>query len=288
MIRTVLPHAGRLLTAFSVAGTVLWAVRHRPRPRAWHRHDDAQRLLGDERLAMVAHELRTPLGAVRHAARALEMLGDSQPHVGAACAIIRRQVERAVRLVDDLLAASGARTGWLGLQLEPVELVSVVSETVEALRGLVEERGHQLVLHLPRAPVLIRGDADRLGQVVTNLVWNAAKFTPAGGHLTVTLVREGDEAVIRVRDNGIGIAPKMQDRIFRLFTRAAPDGDSGRGIGLSVVELITARHGGRVTVTSDGPGCGSEFVVRLPSAIGDPSLGTLATPPAAACEPCSP
>jgi signal transduction histidine kinase len=101
---------------------------------------------------------------------------------------------------------------------------------------------------------------------VTNLVWNAAKFTPAGGHVRVMLAQEGDEAEIRVRDNGIGIAPAMRDRIFRLFARAAPPGDTGRGIGLTVVELIIARHGGRITVHSDGPGCGSEFVVRLPGA----------------------
>jgi signal transduction histidine kinase len=113
---------------------------------------------------------------------------------------------------------------------------------------------------------MVRGDSSRLAQVLTNLVWNAAKFTPAGGHVCITLAREGREAVIRVEDDGIGIAPALQDRIFRLFARAAPAGDSGRGIGLSLVELIVVRHGGRVSVHSDGPGCGSEFVVRLPAA----------------------
>ena len=219
---------------------------------------------------MVAHELRTPVGAIRHAAVALEAAADTRPQVRAACAIIRRQTERVGRLVDDLLVPSGARVEALGLGREPLDLGAVVSETVEAVRGLVEERGHKLLLALPSAPLVVHGDADRLGQVVSNLVWNAAKFTPAGGRVGVTLAREGEEAVVRVRDNGIGIAPAMQQRIFRLFTRAAPPGDSGRGIGLSLVELIVARHGGRVSVHSDGPGRGSEFVVRLPMAAGAP------------------
>jgi signal transduction histidine kinase len=251
-------------------GTLVWTVRRWPRaggPSPARRHrGDAQRLLGDERLAMVAHELRTPLGAIRHAALALEAAGDARPQVRAACAIIRRQSERVGRLVEDLLVPSGPSAGTLGLGLDPLDLAAVLTETVEALRGVVEERGHRLCVTVPPGPLVVRGDADRLAQVVTNLLWNAAKFTPAGGHVGVTLAREGDEAVIRVRDSGIGIAPAMQDRIFRLFTRVAPAADIGRGIGLSIVELIVARHGGRVTVHSDGPGRGSEFVVRLPGA----------------------
>jgi signal transduction histidine kinase len=264
------PRARRLAAAFGVVGILAGAVRYGLRPRGSrterHRRGDAQRLLGDERLAMVAHELRTPLGAIRHAAVTLEAAGDPRPHVRAACAIIRRQIDQAGRLVDDLLVPSGSRAGRLGLGLEPLDLAALLTETVEALRGPVEERGHQLTLARPTGPLVIRGDADRLAQVVTNLVWNAAKFTPAGGHVRVMLAQEGDEAEIRVRDNGIGIAPAMRDRIFRLFARAAPPGDTGRGIGLTVVELIIARHGGRITVHSDGPGCGSEFVVRLPGA----------------------
>jgi signal transduction histidine kinase len=264
--------AGRLLAAFGVLVGLAWAVRHGSRPLGWsaerHRRRDAQRLLGHERLAMVAHELRTPLGAIRHAAVALETVGGGHPQVQAACAIIRRQIEQAARLVDDLLVPNGSRVARLGLGLEPLDLAEVLSETVQALRGPVEERGHELTLALPAGPLVVRGDADRLAQVMTNLVWNAAKFTPAGGHVRVSLAREGDEAVVRVRDDGIGIAPAMRDRIFWLFTRAAAAGDTGRGIGLTVVELIIARHGGRITVHSDGPGRGSEFVVRLPGLAG--------------------
>jgi signal transduction histidine kinase len=194
--------------------------------------------------------------------------------VRAASALILRQIERLGRLVDDLLVPAGRRGEALEPRLEPVDLVTVLTETVEALRGLVEERGHQLVLALPAGPVVLRGDRDGLAQIVTNLVWNATKFTPAGGRISVTLGREGDDAVVRVRDNGIGIAPAMRDRIFRLFTRAAPPGDSGRGIGLTVVELLTLRHGGRVSVHSAGPGCGSEFEVRLPQLAGDTGGGT--------------
>jgi signal transduction histidine kinase len=213
---------------------------------------------------MVAHELRTPLGAIRYAVVLLEATGDAR-QVRAACEVIRRQVDQAGRLVDDLLVPCSSPETRLGVRLEPLDLVVVLRDTVEALRGPVEERGHQLTLVLPSAPLVTRGDADRLAQVVTNLVWNAAKFTPAGGHVMVTVAPEGDEAVIRVRDNGIGIAPAMRGRIFRLFARAAPPGDSGRGIGLTVVELILARHGGHITAHSGGPGCGSEFVVRLPA-----------------------
>jgi signal transduction histidine kinase len=267
--RIVRPRAGRLLTAFGVLAGVGWAVRQWGRPRRGverHRRSDRQRLLGNERLAMVAHELRTPLSAIRHAAVALEGAGDARPEVRAACSIIRRQIEQAGRLVEDLLVRAGPEETRLGLGQEPLDLAVVLVEAVEALRGPVEERGHELSLTLPAGSLLIQGDADRLAQVVTNLVWNAAKFTPAGGHVGVTLTREAEEAVIRVRDDGIGIAPAMRDRIFRLFTRAAPPGDTGRGIGLTVVELIVARHGGRITVHSEGPGCGSEFIVRLPGA----------------------
>jgi signal transduction histidine kinase len=260
-----------VLSAFGVLAGVAWAVRRWSGPRRAtgverHRRSDARRLLGDERLAMVAHELRTPLGAIRHAAVALEAAGDASPEVRAACGIIRRQIEQAGRLVDDLLVPAGPQAAGLGLGLAPLDLAILLADTVQAMRGPVAERGHELTLTLPSGPLVVRGDADRLAQVVTNLVWNAAKFTPAGGHVEVALIREGGEAVIRVRDDGIGIAPAMRDRIFRLFTRAAPPGDAGRGIGLTVVELIVARHGGRITVHSEGPGCGSEFIVRLPGA----------------------
>jgi signal transduction histidine kinase len=184
----------------------------------------------------------------------------------AACAIIRRQAEQVTRLLDDLLPPPGMRTGVLAVRLAPVDLAVVVAEAVEGLRGMVEERGHRLTLASTSAPLIVHGDASRLAQVATNLVWNAAKFTPAGGHVRVALAREGNEIVLRIADDGIGIVPALQGRIFRLFARAAAAGDDGRGIGLSLVELILVRHGGHVSVHSDGPGCGSEFVVRLPAA----------------------
>lgn len=272
------PRARRLLIAAGALGIVVGAVRCWPRLRGSsaerRRRGDAERLLGNERLAMVAHELRTPLGAIRHAAATLDAAGDSGPHVRAASAIILRQIERLGRLVDDLLVPASGGGGGPEPRFAPVDLVTVLTETVEALRGLVEERGLQLVLGSPAGPLVLRGDRDGLAQIVTNLVWNAAKFTPAGGRISVTLAREGDEAVVRVRDNGIGIAPAMRGRIFRLFTRAAAPGDHGRGIGLTIVELITLRHGGRVSVHSDGPGCGSEFEVRLPRAAGGTGGGT--------------
>ena len=148
---------GRVLSTFGALGLLVWAVRRAPWRRAARaerdRRGDADRLLGHERLAMVAHELRTPVGAIRHAAVALEAAADTRPQVRAACAIIRRQTERVGRLVDDLLVPSGARVEALGLGREPLDLGAVVSETVEAVRGLVEERGHKLLLALPSAPL---------------------------------------------------------------------------------------------------------------------------------------
>jgi signal transduction histidine kinase len=213
---------------------------------------------------MVAHELRTPFGAIRHAAAWLEAPGEMRPEAKAACAIIRRQAEQVGRLLDDLLIPAGPDT--LTLLRLPIDLGIVVTEAVEGLRGIVEERGHRLTLLGTPAGAVVVGDARRLAQVVTNLVWNAAKFTPAGGHVQVSVCREQDHVVLRVRDDGIGIAPAMTDRIFRLFSHAGPPGDHGPGIGLTLVRLIVARHGGEVSVHSDGPGRGSEFVVRLPAA----------------------
>jgi signal transduction histidine kinase len=140
---------------------------------------------------------------------------------------------------------------------------------------------------LPAGRLAVRGDADRLAQVLTNLVWNAAKFTPAGGHIGITLAHEGEEAVLRVRDDGIGIAPAMRDRIFRLFTRAAPAADTGHGIGLTVAELIVARHGGRIAVHSDGPGRGSEFVVQLPALAAPPAATEETKPPGPMSSTCA-
>jgi signal transduction histidine kinase len=147
-----------------------------------------------------------------------------------------------------------------------VDLAAVVSEVAESLRGLVEERGHQLTLARPAGALLVRGDRQRLTQVVTNLVWNSAKFTPAGGHVDLLLTRDDDHVMLRVRDDGIGIAPEKTDRIFRLFEHAGAPDDHGLGIGLSLVQLIVALHGGEITVHSEGSGCGSEFTVRLPAA----------------------
>ena len=263
-----LPNAGRTLGAIGALGVLAWTIRRSRRVRddsnGRRRRAEVGRLLGSDRLAMVAHELRTPFGAIRHAATWLEANGDMRAEAKAACAIIRRQAEQVGRLLDDLLAPAGPET--LTLAHLPVDLGIVVTEAVEGLRGIVEERGHHLTLPGTPARVVVLGDASRLAQVVTNLVWNAAKFTPAGGHVQVSVGREEDHVVLRVQDDGIGIAPALTDRIFQLFAHAGPPGDHGPGIGLTLVRLIVARHGGDVSVHSDGPGRGSEFVVRLPAA----------------------
>jgi signal transduction histidine kinase len=261
MLGTHVPNA-RVLGAVGALATLAWVIRRARSERAqWRRGAEARRLLGSDRLAMVAHELRTPLGAIGHAATLVETAGDS-PRLRAACSIIRRQAEQVRHLLDDLFVPAGSK--GLALDHAPLDLGAVVTESVEGLRGLVEERGHRLTLTRPGEPLLVRGDGRRLAQVVTNLVWNAAKYTPAGGHVEVTVAPEDAHVVLRVRDDGIGIAPALTERIFRLFEQAGPPRADGQGIGLSLARLIVARHGGEISAHSEGPGRGSEFVVRLP------------------------
>jgi signal transduction histidine kinase len=262
MLGAHVPNA-RVLGAVGALATLAWVIRRARSERAeWRRGAEARRLLGSDRLAMVAHELRTPLGAIGHAATLVETAGDSHPRLRAACSIIRRQAEQVRHLLDDLFVPAGSN--GLALDHAPLDLVAVVTESVEGLRGLVEERGHRLTLTRPGGPLLVRGDGRRLAQVVTNLVWNAAKYTPAGGHVEVTVALEDDHAVLRVRDDGIGISPALTERIFRLFEQAGPPRADGQGIGLSLARLIVVRHGGEISAHSEGPGQGSEFIVRLP------------------------
>jgi signal transduction histidine kinase len=220
----------------------------------------------DEFLAMLAHELRNPLGAIASAAYLLDQLGPAPP-MERPVAIIRRQIQHLVRLVDDLLDVSRITRGKVMLQRQPVDLAEVVRRALETTQPVLEERQHQLRLSLPATELPLDADSTRLEQVLGNLVRNAAKFTPPGGQIEVAAWSEGSAAMLAVRDDGAGIAPELLPRVFDLFTQGEQTLDragGGLGIGLTLVRQLVEMHGGRVEAHSDGPGRGSEFLVRLP------------------------
>jgi CheY-like chemotaxis protein len=183
--------------------------------------------------------------------------------------VMERQVQHLVRLVDDLLDVSRVMRGKIVLRKEPVELAGIVARAVETAQPAIDAQGHQLTIELPPVPLPLEADPVRLAQVVGNLLTNAAKYTERGGRIWLTARREGDQAVLRVKDTGIGIAPEMLPRIFDLFVQvdhAATRSQGGLGIGLTLVRSLVAMHHGTVQAHSAGLGEGSEFVVRLPLA----------------------
>jgi len=222
--------------------------------------------LKDEFLAVLSHELRNPLGAIRNG---LFLLGDprieDRRHIHE---MMERQLRQLLRLIEDLLDVSRITSGKVVLSSEPVELETMVHDAVDMSRASIDSMGHRLEIHLPRRPVVIRGDRVRLAQVLSNILNNAAKFTPRGGRIALDAAIDHGSIVIRVRDNGIGIAPEMVERIFEMFTqadRSASRQHGGLGIGLSLVRGLVEAHGGSVHAFSEGPGSGSEIVVRLPA-----------------------
>jgi PAS domain S-box-containing protein len=222
----------------------------------------------DEFLAMLAHELRNPLAPIRNALHVVQMRGQERRQaVRQAWEMIERQVENLVRLVDDLLDVSRIGRGKISLQKEPVDVATLVARAVEGSRPLIEARRHDLKVALPDEPMRVEADPTRMAQVLWNLLNNAAKYTPEGGRIWLTAAKEGGEAVIRVRDTGMGIPPELLPKMFDLFTQAERTLDraeGGLGIGLTLVRRLTEMHNGVVEAFSAGPGEGSEFVVRLP------------------------
>jgi PAS domain S-box-containing protein len=228
----------------------------------------------DEFLAMLSHELRNPLAPLANAAHVLETAGRDEVACRRAAGVIGRQVQHLARLVDDLLDVARVTRGKVELRKEPVELAAVLRRAVETSRPLLDARRHELALSLPAAPVPLEADPTRLAQVVSNLLNNAAKYTPEGGHIWLAGEGAGGQAVVRVRDDGGGIPPEFLPRAFDLFAqgdRSPARAEGGLGIGLSLVRSLVELHGGTVEAASDGPGRGSEFVVRLPLAAGRPA-----------------
>jgi signal transduction histidine kinase len=231
----------------------------------------------NEFLAMLAHELRNPLAPIRNAAQILQRLSGDNPAVVAASAILERQVKHMVRLVDDLLDVSRITRGRIELRKGCVDLGVALHDAVEAARSLFTDLDQTLIVKGPSRPLQLDADPSRLAQIIGNLLSNANKFTPAGGHVWVSATREGEEAVIRVKDDGIGLAHDELTRIFELFAQVDTSlerSQSGLGIGLTLVRNLVELHDGTVEAQSEGLGKGSDFTVRLP-AMGD-AVGALA------------
>ena len=236
----------------------------------------------DEFLATLAHELRNPLAPIRNALNVLQLKGGSED-VQSASEMMERQVELMVRLVDDLLDASRISRGKIALRRERTELAQVVNHAVEATRLLAQEMEHDLSITLPSRPLYLNADPDRMMQVVANLLSNACKYTGRGGRIRLTVEQEGKQAVLRVQDNGVGIAPDQLGRIFDMFMQVDTSLErsvSGLGIGLNLVKSLVELHGGSVEARSDGPGQGSEFILRLPLLLEPPKALPLGRPAA--------
>ncbi len=221
----------------------------------------------DEFLAMLGHELRNPLAPIRNGMQILRLKGGADPGVAEITEMVERQIRQLTRLVDDLLDVSRVGHGKLNLQMKPVDLNAVVALAIESSRPMIDARKHELTISLPGAAVEVEGDQGRLAQVVTNLLNNSAKYTEDGGRIELTVEAAGDQALVRVRDTGIGIDAAMLPRIFELFAQvrsATSRSAEGLGIGLALVRNIIELHGGSVQAASAGLGHGTEIVVRLP------------------------
>jgi PAS domain S-box-containing protein len=223
----------------------------------------------NEFLAMLAHELRNPLAPMVAAVEVLRLRTPDDPALERQRQVIERQARHLARLVDDLLDVSRVTQGKIALQKELVELTSLVEQAIQICRALVDERGHELTVTLPPEPLWLEADPTRVVQILCNLVNNAARYTESPGRIELGVARAGDEAVIRVRDDGRGIPPELLPRIFDLFVqgeRSLARSEGGLGIGLTLVQSLVEQHGGTVTVQSAGSGEGSEFIVRFPIA----------------------
>jgi signal transduction histidine kinase/CheY-like chemotaxis protein len=264
--RTALAHANPFCDESGrVVGAVNILVDITERKRAEDAVRESDRRKG-EFLAMLSHELRNPLAPLRSGLHILRLTRhdaeDDHP-----LAMMERQLAQVVHLIDDLLDLSRIARGKIELRRGRIDLAVAVNDAVETSRPLVQERGHDLAVHLPPRPVYVDGDRTRLAQVFANLLTNAAKYTQPGGRIGLTVEPQGSDVVVSVRDNGVGIPPDKLEAIFEMFTQVDREGErsqGGLGIGLNLVQGLVEMHGGWVEAHSDGPGRGSEFVVRLP------------------------
>ena len=271
--------AGRPLGMFGVVHDVTERIRLEQELR-----DRAEQLAEADRkkddfIALLAHELRNPLAPVRHGLQVMRLAAGDENVVAQARAMMERQLGHMVRLIDDLLDLSRLNRNKLHLQRSRVLLADVVSNAVEAARPAIEAAGHALTVSLPTEPVFLDADLTRLAQVFSNLLTNSAKYTEAGGRISLGAERRGSEVVVSVRDTGIGIPADALPRIFEIFSQVDQSIErsaGGLGIGLALVKGLAEMHGGSVAAESAGPGEGSTFIVRLPA------LGAAPEPAAAA------
>jgi PAS domain S-box-containing protein len=235
-------------------------------------------------LATLAHELRNPLAPVWNGLALIKVQTDDPTRVHQMAGMIERQVAQLARLVDDLLDVSRITTGKIELKKQRTDLLNVVRGAVETSRPHIEAARHRLSMRLPDEPAELVADPVRLGQVFSNLLNNAAKYTPHGGQIEIEVEIEPQRAVVRVRDNGAGIAPEMLDKVFTLFmqvTHPVQRSQGGLGIGLSLVQALVRMHGGSVEARSAGLGQGSEFIVELPREAAGQAFAAAPAPAAA-------
>lgn len=232
----------------------------------------------DEFLATLGHELRNPLAPILNSLEIMKLAGafdDSRSQQ--ACAVMERQIHHLNRLVDDLLEVSRITRGIIEVKKEPLDLAAILKAAIETSRPVLDNMRHELKVELADDAMCVGGDPVRLTQVFANLLNNAAKYTNHGGRITISSHTEGKQAIISVKDNGIGIAPAVLPQVFDMFMqvdRSTRRSQGGLGIGLTLVRSLVAMHGGSVEARSDGPGLGSEFIVRLPMMVA-PSLTQL-------------
>ncbi len=227
----------------------------------------------DEFLATLAHELRNPLAPIRMGLTVLRHTEHDTEARQEICETMERQTEQLITLVDDLLDVSRITRGKLELRKRHVELSEVVRSAVEASRPFIQEADHNLTIDLSDAPIVVDADPHRLAQVISNLLTNAARYTPPRGRIRLRARQEAGQAVVSVIDNGIGIPRQMQQAVFEMFTQIRPPAersDSGLGIGLMLVKSLMAMHGGSVEVESQGTGQGCEFRIKLPAVVEPP------------------
>ena len=272
---------GRQITSFD--GTVQDITEHKQAQERLHTErmnaaNERERLLAelqdqdrrkDEFLAMLSHELRNPLAPISNAVQLLRLQGAETHQQKQARAVIERQVGQLRRLVDDLLEVSRINTGRIQLRPERISVAGLVDRAIETTRPLIESHRHTVAVTMPAEPIMLNADASRLEQVLVNLLTNSAKYSGDGSSIELIAAQEGQEAVLRVRDTGNGIAPELLPRVFDLFTQAERSlarSEGGLGIGLALVKRLVELHGGRVEAASI-LGRGSEFVVRLPCVV---------------------
>ena len=238
----------------------------------------------DEFLAMLAHELRNPLGVILNGVRILDSIGSPEPDAARVRGVMTRQTQHLGRLLGDLLDVARISQGKIELRREVIDLRAVVDFVLEAERHRLVLKSQHLDVTMPKTPVFVYGDPARLQQVIGNLIHNASKYTPEHGRVAVTIEQRDDEAVARVSDTGAGIPADQLTAVFGLFTQLdrSPDRiQEGLGIGLTLVQRLVKQHGGRVEARSEGLGCGSEFIVTLPLApVAEPTSSFVPPAPA--------